>query len=718
MSWIDNLREGLGLPPPKEDKPATTSTPFYEEEEESPATYPPVPAYTPQATKESGAESLDALKYYAAENGYYIDTGTSGDAPRFYRTGQLGKDEYGYETKNARVEVDPSQDPFAKALLQQYQSYTRSAAGKGAAGGGSGSGAAAKYVDPILAYMNSGEFKMENARSDEVSRQMKDAITRLNALYSYEDSDQAYQANAIQANLAQEKAWRSGQADWESPGARTMIGSRPHREEQQALQDQLALSLPDTILPDYGLAGLLGMEGRQGFDDKDFDFGAWYAEGTRPLSEIRRFADGTFSNNPFLSIPMPYIPGSIQGVQTGNVAAPGMYNSNQFLPASQQQYGGQEWDAATLATMLKNIKEGRAGMPTSWAGPDLSQWSGQDLPPSVVASLSQYIQSNPGELGLTSMMGARPGDRGNAYTTMPLTPQEQQAMQINDLQSWLAVQNHGLSLQKYLDSVNAAQGAGGGGGGGGGIRLASNGSAYQTTYGGSYSGGASEGDPDLDEKLALEYAKLKLQEELGRGELEESKLNGIADRAYKDALAGNIKDQHDLNLLKFAEDQLNNTWTREHQTAVFEEQKKQAEREAQQRQQQLEIERGGKVAALGANPGDAVQRQFFLNQGTEPVGESQDAFTGASTGQKTLSQIQQEDAPKYWANAKRPTLQTMAGGGPIRDPMFITGDARSGRPTGNEEVVLNWTGAPLDVVNNRDAVAAGWVPPAPRKRGR
>jgi hypothetical protein len=334
------------------------------------------------------------------------------------------------------------------------------------------------------------------------------------------------------------------------------------------------------------------------------------------------------------------------------------------------------------------------------------------------AELATFIRNNPGNADLSYMLGARPADRGSAYTTMPLTPQEQQAMQINDLQSWLAVQNHGLSLQKSLDSVNAAQGAGGGGGGGGGIRLASNGSAYQTTYGGSYGGSAAEGDPDLDEKLALEYAKLKLQEELGRGELEESKLNGIADRAYKDALAGNIKDQHDLSLLKFAEDQLNNTWTREHQTAVFEEQKKQSEREAQQRQQQIEIERGGKVAALGANPGDAVQRQFFLNQGTEPVGESQDAFTGASTGQKTLSQIQQEDAPKYWANAKRPTLQTMAGGGPIRDPMFITGDARSGRPTGNEEVVLNWTGAPLDVVNNRDAVAAGWVPPAPRKRGR
>ena len=114
---------------------------------------------------------------------------------------------------------------------------------------------------------------------------------------------------------------------------------------------------------------------------------------------------------------------------------------------------------------------------------------------------------------------------------------------------------------------------------------------------------------------------------------------------------------------------------------------------------------------------DAVQRQFFINQGTQPVGQSQDAFTGQSTGNKTYDQIAQENAPLYWQNNNRQTLQTMWGGGPIHDPMFVVGDKRNGKPHGTEEVVINWTGAPLDVVSNKEAVKAGLVPAA-RKRGR
>ncbi len=679
---------------------------------------PAVPPYVPQETKAGGAEALAGLKQYAAENGYYIDTGTSGDAPRFYKIIDGGTDEFGETVGPKRVEVNPASDPFALGLLQQFHSYTTSAAGGGAASGsgGSGSGAAAKYVDPILAYLNSGEVKLEEARSDEVSRQMKDALTRLNALYDMEDSDQSYAMNATQANLAQEKAWRSGAADWESPGARTYVPSRPQREIEQALQQQLALSAPDTIMPDYGMAGTLGIQGRQGYDDQNFDFNQWYAKGTITADELPRYADGTYTNNPFLNMQMPTLPWSGSSVQTGNSAVPGMYNSNQFLPASQQAFGGQEWDALALTTMLKNIKEGNAGAPIGWTGSNLAAWSGQDLPPSMQAELAQWIRNNGQNADLTYMLGTRPGDRGSAYTTVPLTPQEQQAYDLNNLNAYNQMVNTGLNLQKYIDSVNSAQGAGGGGGGGS-IRMSGSSGGYTPVqYGGSY-GAAQEGDPDLQEKLALEYAKLKLQEEIQRGELDEAKLNGVVDRAYKDALTGNIANTYDLQLKQFAEDQLNNSFQRDMTERQFQEQLRRAQIEEQQRAQELGIKRGAAIAELGANPGDAVQRQFFINQGTQPVGQSQDAFTGQSTGNKTYDQIAQENAPLYWQNNNRQTLQTMWGGGPIHDPMFVVGDKRNGKPHGTEEVVINWTGAPLDVVSNKEAVKAGLVPAA-RKRGR
>lgn len=686
-----------------------------------------MPDYVPPSTKAGGSESLNALKIWASENGYEIDTGTNGDSPAIFKWQQVPAetDAYGEIVKPAGTElvrVNPASDPVAKSLLQQFNSYSLASDGVGvSSSSGGGSGASAKYADPILAYLNSGEVALEQARSGEISRQMKDALTRLDALYQMEDADQNYEANAIQGNLAQEKAWRSGAADWESPGARTMIGSRPNREIEQALQEQLALSLPDTIMPDYGMAGILGIQGRQGYDDSNFGFGDWYAEGTRPASEVLpRYADGTsFTNNPFLNMPAPTLPWTTStGVNTGNTATPGMYNSNQFLPASQQTFGGQEWDALALATMLKNIKEGNAGAPVGWSGSNLANWSGQDLPPSMQAELATWIRNNGTNADLTYMLGARPADRGSAYSTVPLTPQEQQTYDLNNFNAWMQLQNLGLNQQKYIDSLNAAQGAGSGSGGGG-VRYGGStyigGAGSQMNYGGTYGGSAAEGDPDLKEKLALEYAKLKVQETYQMGVLEEDKLNGVFDRAYKEALTGNIKDQYSLQLQQFAEDQVNNTFNRDMQTKQFEEQLRRAAVEEQQRQQELGIKRGGVIAQLGADPGDAVARSIFAKQGVNPLGDSQDAFTGQSTGQKTWDQLNQENAPIFWGNNNRQTLETMFSGGPINDSMFIVGDRKGRRPTGYEEVVINHTGAPLDVLSNKESVKAGLVPAKGRR---
>lgn len=144
----------------------------------------------------------------------------------------------------------------------------------------------------------------------------------------------------------------------------------------------------------------------------------------------------------------------------------------------------------------------------------------------------------------------------------------------------------------------------------------------------------------------------------------------------------------------------------------------------------LNVQRAQITADLGAHgTGNAIQGDLFIRAAAgdqEPVGTAYDIFTGKPTGQKTLSQVNQEDVPYYDAArtaavAPDPVVvqagaQAMATGGYTTDPVIVTGDdPKSNKATGYDEILLNLTRAPIAVMNNRDAQRTAYVPPKGRQ---
>jgi hypothetical protein len=122
-----------------------------------------------------------------------------------------------------------------------------------------------------------------------------------------------------------------------------------------------------------------------------------------------------------------------------------------------------------------------------------------------------------------------------------------------------------------------------------------------------------------------------------------------------------------------------------------------------------QLERAEKVARFMADPNDPVARSFFYSNMAEPEGEAFDMFTGESTGRKTYSQTVAEDAKHYKDSQKVPML-ALGDDSFVTDFLAIVGDATPNRATGNEELVLNPTGAPIAIVNNKLAQNTGIVP--------
>ena len=125
----------------------------------------------------------------------------------------------------------------------------------------------------------------------------------------------------------------------------------------------------------------------------------------------------------------------------------------------------------------------------------------------------------------------------------------------------------------------------------------------------------------------------------------------------------------------------------------------------------IQQKRANTLAELGADPGDAVQREFFSRLGTEPLGTPVDVFTGqaGATDSRTLSQVMAGQADKL-----RPFAQRGFSGSPVNtqsglvtDPVSVVGDNPSGQPSGTEEILLNPTQAPFGVVSNKDVKKMG-----------
>ena len=216
-----------------------------------------------------------------------------------------------------------------------------------------------------------------------------------------------------------------------------------------------------------------------------------------------------------------------------------------------------------------------------------------------------------------------------------------------------------------------------------------------------YGGGGGVGgglDPFAEAKLELDWFIARNNVEIQQGRLDLERIQLEFDMQYKQAL------------LDF--------------------QRQEAEYNRQLELEKIRTQRGLAVAQTMANPNDALQREYMLRHynklpvGQEPVGTLVDMFTGNSGGPGTWSQGQNINAQNWGFSQINPAPQNQwtpdtenspnapqfASGtttnnkteyGHTRERFFIVGDSEDGRPTGNEELIINHDRGRITVIPNK-----------------
>lgn len=379
---------------------------------------------------------------------------------------------------------------------------------------------------------------------------------------------------------------------------------------------------------------------------------------------------------------------------------PGSVATNSLMPDGTQYMDAATWQYA-VGTKLKNsiLAEVRrsgttatVGMPASWTLGGITEFdvlNGNKLSPGLEARINTYVASqaaaNDADFVDWAGEGPRPATTGREYI-LPLSPAEELALRKQDFaEATWAIE---LALKQSASKSSSLSGSRSSGGGSG-----------------------SAGDP-------FAAAKLALQEQLGMGELDIKRLQLAADTAYKEALIR----QQELDRAESGRQFDKSFGLQEQQNAVS----------TYKALSDAQSERAGKIAALGANPGDAVQREYFLRAGAEPVGTEIDAFTGmagSGAGMK-LSELmnKQKDLLRPYVTssltgAQPPTapvapgnpeadpedVPAMAIGGYTRAPRFIAGDSPAKNPFeggARPEIIENPTRAPIRVRNSGQTLSA------------
>jgi hypothetical protein len=167
------------------------------------------------------------------------------------------------------------------------------------------------------------------------------------------------------------------------------------------------------------------------------------------------------------------------------------------------------------------------------------------------------------------------------------------------------------------------------------------------------------------------------------------------------------------------------------------------EYQKQRDEEELKLQRAALIAKTMADPNDALQREYMLRQfnglppGQEPTGTPIDIFSGQvmNGGQPTtFTQLQEQNVqnsgmnpfgnsgpPGVSPNPNPPTPPpttpqppTFARGtqlddntfGSTREKFFIVGDSEDGKPTGNEELIINHDQGRVTVVPRKYFSAA------------
>ena len=425
------------------------------------------------------------------------------------------------------------------------------------------------------------------------------------------------------------------------------------------------------------------------------------------------------------TVPVVQPDGSIQSYK------PGYVPFNATVPSVLRVYDTNDWLDAGGETLARMVTAGSLNAPPSWGLGDLSGWAG--VPAAAMpASLLNRLR------GVVSQFGSTP--EGVAL----FGPDPQVATK------WIPDPNaeDGRKVAVPGGQATRTSGTGFSGNPGGG-----------TTYTGSYGANTNPGDPDLDKKLGWEREQFNWQKEMQQAQLDLEKIKDTRSAEYQaaqirwgEADMGLKQAQHELQIIdsglrqrafdeELRQAQWNEMITGEKldmdkvrqaadlryqefdmdlktkagalDQAQFDESKRQFDEtfayQKAQDDKKNQLERAEKVARFMADPNDPMARNFFYGNMAEPEGEAYDMFTGESTGRKTYSQTVKEDAKLYKDSQKVPLL-ALGDDSYVTDFLAIVGDSTPNRATGNEELVLNPTGAPIAIVNNKLSQQTGLVP--------
>lgn len=379
---------------------------------------------------------------------------------------------------------------------------------------------------------------------------------------------------------------------------------------------------------------------------------------------------------------------------------PGSVATNSLMPAGTQSYDRAAWQAHVVEkveqSILKQVREsGTAagiGMPSSWQyGPvsDFDVLAGNKISAGLHTQLLTWAASSaPNDPDFVEWFiehggSAPPPVTGTEYSAIPLTPAEE-----------LAIRKQDFAEATWAIEMAAKQS---------GTRASSSSSGSRS------SGGSSGGSSWSGERT---YTSTTTQ---------------IKDVTPAYAALREIELAHEATMQGTALSEEQRQFNLQYGLAANAD-----TRATLKALSDAQSERASKIAALGANPGDAVQREYFLRAGAEPVGTEIDAFTGmagSGAGMK-LSELmnKQKDLLRPYVTAsltgaQPPTapiapgnpeadpeeVPAMAIGGYTRAPRFIAGDSPAKNPFeggARPEIIENPTRAPIRVRNSGQTLSA------------
>lgn len=605
----------------------------------------------------------------------------------------------GYQRSNEAYAEWSSQATNARSLRDNL---AKSAGGSGGSGGSGGGGSSARELTA---------YDIGRRQQDEYAARVDDVLGRIKAWYALSDADQDYAGNAIAANMSQQKAFKSGDADWGT--GRQFSTVRPGPD----LKSQLLQSIPMEMAPYFELNSSVGLPGADGPVPASR---RWSAD---PKTwNIPRWADGTPSaGSGQVGIPT--------GPKYGSSAQSGWVWRNGTIPTEQWDFNGQAWNQAAISQILDHISSGRgAAAPTGWNGADWSEFVGRGeagIPDWLVAQVSNWVRTQqPGSAGyeeLKYMLGGdRPALADNAYVQTDESFQNDQGAAAAQDKSNLDWAKFQASLAEMLNS----QSYGGGGGGG------SAGRANVTTYAGQYGSGSGmdayqQGQLDLaKQELALREKTAGWEHELALANQVLAERKDVRDAVYQEALLKKQEAEQALAQARFEQEKIDAAWNKSFQERQQGWNEMRDERDAQRQRDMFVADIMDRAAArdqdyfktlvdYGAKGGgDSVARELALQGRPEATGTAYDLLTGAEKGRKTWSQAFAEDAPLYKAARTKTVLPAAANGtGNATAPYAIVGDdPHSNRATGYEELIKVFGDGSYDVIPNRELRAAGIVP--------